>query len=468
MFKTIFRRIFWTNTAIIFFVVCLVSASMFGLLNRYMVHEKQNSARKASQSIEYLTIQLALDRFDAENQMIYNATLASWSRMIEADITVVNSQGITFAATKNNNEVPDAEVTKVLSGENVTKSIKAGRNNGSLYMIGMPIRYGEATIGGIFYFYPNGVMQSTVRKFSSMIFMSLIIAMLISLCLVFFESHQFSTQLKKINTAVLEIASGKFDKRVDVTSCDEISQLASSFNYMANELEHLDQMRTNFISDVSHELRTPMTSISGFVQGILDGTIPKEKEKEYLTLVLEESTRLAKLTNDMFEMSKMSSPQYKLSMKEFDINETIRRCIVSMAQRIEDKSLEIDAWFSDEQAMAIADPDAIKRVIINLLDNAIKFSNMGNTIEIRVRKQKNIQVEISNVGVGIAKEDLPHIFERFYKSDKSRGRDKTGAGLGLSFVNNIINLHSQKIMVGSIEMGKGEMKTTFTFTLERA
>lgn len=465
MFRTIFKRIFWTNTAIIFFVVVTVSISMFGLLNKYMLHEKENSARKASQSIEYLTIQLALDRFNAENQMIYNATLASWSRMIEADITVVNQDGITFAATKKQNSVPDAYIEKVLSGETVKNNVTPIKT----YLIGIPINYGDTTVGGIFYFYPKGTMRSTIREFSFMIFWSLIMGMLISMCLIYFESRQFSKQLKKINSAVLEIASGKFDKRVDVTSYDEISQLASSFNYMANELEHLDKMRTSFISDISHELRTPMTSISGFVQGIIDGTIPKEKQKEYLELVLEESTRLSKLTNDMFEMSKISSTGYKLSVGEFDITEVIRRCIISAGQEIEEKELEMDVWFEHDSIRVLADPDAIKRVIINLLDNAIKFSNKGNTVGIKAyERQKRIYVEISNVGIGIEKEDLPHIFDRFYKTDKSRGKDKTGAGLGLSFVNNIINLHSQKITAESVDVGNNEMKTTFTFTLERA
>ena len=324
-------------------------------------------------------------------------------------------------------------------------------------------------IAGIVYFYPTGIKKSTIRDFSSMIFLSLVIAMLASLYLVYIESRRISKPLKEMNKAVLEIASGKFDKRINITSEDEISQLASSFNYMADSLTHLEEMRAGFVSDISHELRTPMTSISGFVQGILDGTIPKEREKEYLEIVLEESTRLSKLTGEMFEMSKMNSSEYKLSVKEFDVNEVIRLCIIGAEQKIEDKKLEMDVWFESESQMVVADYDAIKRVVINLLDNAIKFSYPENTINIRVyEKNKKVNVDITNYGIGIPKEDIPHIFDRFYKTDRSRGRDKTGAGLGLSFVKNILNLHSQQIKVLSVGAEGGKMKTTFSFTLEKA
>lgn len=469
MFKTIFQRLFWTSTAIIFFVVAVASVSMFGLLNKYVAEERLNSAKKASRSIEYLTTAIAVDRFDSVNKKVYESTLASWSLMVEADITVINNAGTEFASTNREHTVSDKYIKRVLSGETVSTHTYFDTSGSSAYIIGVPIHYGEAVMGGIFYFYPQGMMKSTIRDFSSMIFLSLIFAVMISMCLIYIESRRISRPLKELNNAVLEIASGKFDKRVNITSDDEIAQLASSFNYMADSLTHLEEMRTSFISDVSHELRTPMTSISGFVQGILDGTIPKEKEREYLKIVLEESTRLARLTSDMFEMSKMNSPEYKLSVKKFDINEAIRLCIISAEQKIEDKELALDVWFENDSFSVLADPDAIKRVIINLLDNAVKFSFPGNTITIRVyEKSKKINVDIINYGIGINEEDLPHIFDRFYKTDKSRGRDKTGVGLGLSFVKDILNLHSQKITVSSVGADGGTMKTTFSFTLEKA
>lgn len=470
MFKTIFSRLFWTTTAVVFFAVAVVSVSMLGLLNKYVEDERFFSAQKASTSIEYLTNTISREGIDARGMMMYNTTLESWSMLVNAEITVMNKKQVVFASTDSSLVAPDKFVQRVVSGEtvsaNVAKLELGGKHN---HIIGVPIKRGNDVIGGIFYFFPPGVGVTTVERFSSTIFLTLIIAMFLSLLLIYAEARHISKPLKEINNAVLEIASGKFDKRVNVNARGEVAQLASSYNYMADSLERLEEMRSSFVSDISHELRTPMTSISGFVEGILDGTIPKEKEQEYLEIVLDESTRLAKLTSEMFEMTKMNSPEYKLSVQKFDVNEEIRRCIISAEQKLEAKNLELSVDFENEAENVLADPDAIKRVIINLLDNAIKFSHPETTIEIKVKEAgKKVIIGFTNIGTGIAKEDLPHIFDRFYKSDKSRTRDKTGAGLGLSFVKNILNLHSQTISVTSDPAGENKMKTVFSFTLEKA
>ncbi len=469
MFKTIFSRLFWTTTAVVLFAVLVVSVSMLGLLNKYVEDERFYSAQKASASIEYLTNSIARDGLDARSMMMYNTTLESWSMLVNAEITVVNQNQRVFASTNTALTAPEKLASKVMTGETVSAKVaKLERGGNVSHMIGVPIRRGNAVIGGIFYFFPPGVGATTVERFSSTIFLTLIIAMLLSLILIYAEARHISRPLKEINNAVLEIASGKFDKRVNVNARGEVAQLASSYNYMADSLERLEEMRSSFVSDISHELRTPMTSISGFVEGILDGTIPKEKQKEYLEIVLDESTRLAKLTSEMFEMTKMNSPEYKLSIHKFDVNEEIRRCIISAEQKLEAKNLELSVDFENETENVLADSDAIKRVIINLLDNAIKFSNPESMVEIAVKEAgKKVLISFVNYGAGIAKEDLPHIFDRFYKSDKSRTRDKTGAGLGLSFVKNILNLHAQGITVTS-DPYEDKMKTVFSFTLEKA
>lgn len=449
------------------FVVTTVSISMFFLLNRVVLDEKYSSALKASHSIEYLTTNFVTDEVDGRFRRFYDSTLESWSIMVEADITVINQNGIVFASTNPRREVQKDMVEKVMNGETVRS--RKSRQNGGSYVVAVPINYNGKIIGGILYYFQPGITKNALRDFSSMIFLSLIIAMLIAMGLIAFESRHISVPLKQINTAVLEIASGKFDKRVNLTGNDEISQLSSSFNYMADSLQRLEEMRTGFVSDISHELRTPMTSISGFVQGILDGAIPKERETEYLEIVLEESKRLSRMTNQMFEMSKMSSPEYKLSMQKFDFAEAVRLCIISAESKIEEKNLQLDVWFASESMPVLADKDAIKRVIINLLDNAIKFSPEGKTVTMRMYERKKLAVfEIINYGEGINEEDLPYIFDRFYKSDKSRSRDRSGAGLGLSFAKNIIGLHGQQITVTSVPDGESGKKTTFSFTLEKA
>ncbi|MBE7015250.1 MAG: HAMP domain-containing histidine kinase [Ruminococcaceae bacterium] len=468
MFKSIFQRLFWTSTAIIFFVVIVVSASMFAFLNRFVLDEKFSSAEKASKSIEYLTNSMVLNNDDPRAKNMYDTMLSSWSLMVEADIAVINTIGSVFSSTGDRKPPSKDHVQSVLE-DNVVRTSATSYKNSREYIIGIPIKYHDAVIGGIFYFFPSSMMQGTIIRFSYMVFLSLLCAMAIAMGLVYFDSRHISGPLKELNTAVLEIASGKYDKHVEIHSRDEIAQLASSFNYMARTLNQTEDMRNSFISDISHELRTPMTSISGFVEGILDGTIPKEKEREYLKIVLDEANRLARLTNEMFEMTKMTSPEYKLSIKELNITETVRLCIISAEHKIDEKNLEIDVWFENDPCMVLADPDAIRRVLINLLENAIKFSNPHTTVGIKVcERNKKICVDIVNHGSGISEEDIPHIFDRFYKSDKSRGRDRAGAGLGLSFVKNILNLHSQQITATSVKEVGEQYKTTFSFTLEKA
>ena len=236
---------------------------------------------------------------------------------------------------------------------------------------------------------------------------------------------------------------------------------------MASTLEKLEDMRAEFVSDISHELRTPMTSISGFISGILDGTIPPEKEKEYLKIVYNESKRLAKLTNDMLDMSKMTSSEYKLDISEFDINELIRLCIIQLEQKISDRQLELDVTMPDNKLMVVGEKGAIQRVIINLLDNAVKFSFEDTTMTISVvRKATKAYITIGNLGTGIDEKDIQNIFDRFFKSDKSRTDNKSGAGLGLSLAKNIMKLHNQDIWAESVPAGKNAKFTTFTFTVE--
>lgn len=469
MLKTIFQKLFWTSTAIILAVVTLISVSMLGLLNNYIVHERMHYSKRAAESIEYLTTEVAMQTEDTRLKMAYNSTLASWSMILGADITVLNMEKNIFAATDNTETIPDYVINSVLSGDTVNRFVRDSKKRPHRNIIGIPITYRSEQLGGIFFFFPPNIMKSTIQEFSHIIFISLIIAIIIALILIYFSSRSVSKPLKQINDAVLEIASGKFDKRVSVSATDEISQLASSFNYMADSLEHLEEMRTGFISDVSHELRTPMTSISGFISGILDGTIPKERQNEYLQLVLEESTRLVRLTNEMLEMTKMTSRNYKLAIKDFDLAEVTRLCIISAEKEIDVKGLDLSVNFEGDSIHVLAEPDSIRRVIINLLDNAIKYSFENSKIDIKVFSQdEHIVFEISNIGTGIDDADLPYIFDRFYKSDKSRNRENSGAGLGLSFVKNILSLHSQKIDVKSVKIGNSAKKTTFSFTLEKA
>lgn len=472
MFKSIFSRLTYTLLLITSFVFTVLFGVMSAFYIYYTSDLQYTSATKAAGSIEHLTILFSSEMNDPRILNVYNSTLASLSNIVGSDITVVNSSGDVFASTNHIKSVPENFNETVLSGESIKRFSRFGSYyNGTVFVVGLPIKYNNTTIGGIYFNTPLARFSTSVINFTQMFFFSGLITLLLAILMIFKLAKKISHPITKINQAVLDIASGRFDKRLEVTSKDEISQLASSFNYMADSLENLEKMRESFISDVSHELRTPMTSISGFVEGIIDGTIPPEKHNEYLKIVLSESKRLTKMCSDMLEMSKMSSSEYRLDMKKFDLCEVIRLAIISLENKIDSKSLELDVNFAHEQINVLADKDSIQRVIINLLDNAIKFSFENTKITISAWCDvRSAFVQIGNLGIGIEQKELTHIFDRFYKTDKTRGKDKTGAGLGLSMSKNIIRLHNQKIWAESnnAKPGSDIKYTTFTFTLEMA
>lgn len=283
----------------------------------------------------------------------------------------------------------------------------------------------------------------------------------IALILVFILSRRLVKPLAEMKRVARRIASGEFKERIEIRGEDEIAELAKSFNNMVDALENLDNMRKDFLSNVSHELRTPITTIKGFVDGILDGVVPEDRQKTYLSIIRDEAGRMQSLVNDLLDLARIQAGEMKLKITSFDINELVRRSVISLQQLLVEKNLEFSADFETERLFVEADPEAIRRVIVNLLHNAVKFTPEGGHITVRTFKDRDVNVIVEDTGCGIRKEELPYVFERFYKADKSRGLDKSGVGLGLAIVRNIIVSHQQSIRVES-EEGKG---TRFIFTL---
>ncbi len=309
----------------------------------------------------------------------------------------------------------------------------------------------------------NGLKQARYAVFKYFL-ISVGAAVFISFILIYIFSLKFSRPLKQIRYAAAKIANGEFEKRLNIKTKDEIGDLAKTFNQMAVALQNLEEMRRCFIANVSHELRTPMTSIRGFIEGILDGTISPERQNHYLAIVRDETNRLNRLVNDLLDLAKMEAGEMILNIIPLDINEMVRRCVIKLETLLLQRNLTVDADFEEEVLLVKADEDAIERVLYNLTHNAIKFTPAGGNIKIITRMQKDkIEVTVKDNGGGIDEHELDMIWDRFYKTDKSRSRDKTGSGLGLAIVRNIINEHGQSIWVES-KPGEG---TSFTFTLVR-
>lgn len=469
MFKSIFGRMFWTYAILLLVILTTISVSMSVFFTRFNERNQIETMVSVAHTIEYWTGNLQIEQTDPRSSYAFEQILNSWSKFIVADITVTNRDGEVFDSTCGLRYVPDELMECVHKNKiTVNKSTFNGFYTDKVFVVGFPMNYKDNTIGGVFFTKNITDLRHSVMELLIMFLFSSSFAILFAFILVYVQAKKISAPIIQINKAAQMIASGKFNQRVEVTSCDEIGQLASTFNFMASSIEKSEQQRQRFVSDVSHELRTPMTSISGFVQGMLDGTISDDKRDDYLRIVLDESTRLTKLVNDMLEMSKMSSDEFKLDITPFDINDLICSCLISLESRIDNKRLEVNVDFRPDRLITLGDKYQIKRVVLNLLDNAIKFSYEGTEIQINTWIENGkAHVSISDVGDGISDDDLKNVFDRFFKTDKSRAKDKTGAGLGLSLVQNIIQLHNQQITVKSdpIEDSNSRL-TTFEFTLE--
>ncbi len=309
-------------------------------------------------------------------------------------------------------------------------------------------------------------MSELLEAMNKTVLMSTLWILLAALVALYFITERMAAPLKSMSQAARMFARGQFDARVNVVGSDEIAELAEAFNNMAESLAASDEMQRSFIANVSHDLRTPMTTISGFIDGILSGAIPPEKQEHYLGVISSEARRLSRLVAALLDISRMQAGERKFTMANFDVCELARQILISFEQKIEDKRLDVSFECDSDRMEVSADRDAIHQVLYNICDNGIKFSREGGRYEIRLTEEKDHRVRVSvyNEGVGIPEEDLGRIFDRFYKSDKSRGLDKTGVGLGMYISRTIIEAHGERIWAES-EVGQW---CRFTFHLPPA
>ena len=473
MFKSIFSRLFCTYAAIALIALTIVGATFSSVMYQYTENLQVARIKQIANNIERMTVAYQIEENDIRSRNAYRYQLYTLSSIIHADIMVVNTSGSITETTANSiTKIPEGMLERALEGDDVREIGTFGSQyETKVLTVAYPVSYNGNVVAVLFFNSMVPKMRAAFFDMGRWLLIALFISLAVACILGYVQSLRISKPIRDINGAVQDMAAGDFTKRVEVTSADEVGQLASSFNFMAKSLEELEDQRSSFVSDVSHELRTPMTSISGFVQSILSGAIPKDEEEYYLKIVLEESQRLTKLVNDMLEMTKMSSSEYQLTIEKFDINELIRICIIGIANKIEDRELDLDFDAKPDRLYVLADKDSIKRVVINLMDNAVKFSHPHTTMKIKTWVSGGkAHICVGNYGDGIDRDDMANIFNRFYKTDKSRSKERSGAGLGLSLVKNILVLHKQSIWVDSKaeKEGEDERFTTFTFTLELA
>ena len=289
--------------------------------------------------------------------------------------------------------------------------------------------------------------------------------MLAAVIAAYFITDRIVRPLKNMTEATKKFAKGDFSARVTVTGRhDEVAELGVAFNNMAESLDSLEKMRSSFLANISHDLRTPMTTISGFIDGINSGAIPPEKHEYYLGVISAEVHRLSRLVSQLLDVSRLESGERKFNFTSFDIAEVARLILISFEQKIEDKKLDVEFEAEFDGMYARADKDAIYQVLYNLCHNAIKFAKDGGKFRIKINKITDTKLKISvyDQGQTISEEDAKMVFDRFYKTDKSRGLDKSGVGLGLYISKTIIDAHGETIGVESVDDDGCEFWFTLT------
>ncbi len=332
---------------------------------------------------------------------------------------------------------------------------------------GYPVKINEGIVDGIVLVSaPVSSVEDFVKELVHTLVMSFLWITIAAVVISVFISERIVSPLKTMQKAAEGVAVGNYDIHVPEEGVDnEVAELATAFNGMAKVVQEKEISQRSFLGSVSHDMRTPMTSIAGFVDGILDGTIPPEKQEQYLRIVSAETHRLSRLVSSLLDLTRIQSGERKFTKESFDVCELLRLILISMEKQIDDKRIEIEFEPCDDKCMVFADRDGIHQVAYNLIHNAIKFTDEGGKIRIGTEiEDGKYLISIYNTGKGMKKEELPHIFDRFYKTDPSRGLDKSGVGLGLFIVKTILDSHGETVRAESEE----NEYSCFKFTLTKA
>ena len=464
MRSSIFKKYMVLSSSIILVSFVIMGAVISYCMSQYWINDKLDSMTASAQSLSAIASHRAV-KTGEDNYTISTNTQYVFSAMaptLQADAYVVNARGEVVLSAFSQTDASAVGVIDV----NVVQQAMQGRYSDvtrlsgvyreDQYVVGVPLVYQgdqEArTIGAVFL----ASSARSFRSFSGDIIQMCIIAAIFAAALSFMFSgamtYRMVMPLREMSAAATAFGKGDFTRRVPVRGSDEISELAVAFNNMATSLAESENSNRSFVANVSHELKTPMTTIAGFINGILDGTIPPERHTYYLRIVSSEVMRLSRLVRSMLDLSRIDSGNMKLRQSEFDLQQTVFDTMLSFETLITDRRINVEGMENCQSVRVCGDADLIHQVVYNLVENAVKFTNNGGTITVALWERNGYaHVVIRNTGAGIAQEELPLVFERFYKTDKSRSSDKKGMGLGLYIVRTIIQLHGGKIEVRSRE-----------------
>lgn len=460
--KSIFKKYLLSSISIIIISFLILSCILMVLIARYWQSEKKSILQKNILSISHIV---------AEDMEHYNNSPDSFSTHlmsdfldalafnIDADIIITDTDGKVIMCTNyiesesQNIKIDHEIISSALSSEHAFTSIADldDIHKGNHYIVSVPIFDKDNTAIGVAIAAADiNPISNFILHISIILLSTSLATLLLSFLFTWILSRNVVKPIKHMSTAADAFAKGDFSIRVHVKTNDEIGQLACAFNNMADSLANSESTRRSFVANVSHELKTPMTTISGFIDGMLDGTIPEDQYNHYLKIVSNETKRLSRLVKTMLDLSRIENGCLKIDKKPFDISKIITLTMISFEKTISDKNICVKGLDMIKSTFVCGDSDMINQVIYNLIENAVKFTNTNGYIKIDVNEdEQNVNVSIENSGHGIPQKDIQFIFDKFYKTDKSRSENKNGMGLGLYIVKKIINLHKGQINVES-------------------
>lgn len=471
--KTMFGRQFLLTAACILCSILILGASFRVFIQKYVQSESQKSLYQSAEAVAELAS--AYESIgDLENNWEFHINLSFAAEAAGTDTVICDETGVVilcscseFRCEHLGLQVPQAFVDQVIQeGKTADAGILQGLYDDSRSVVSIPIISQVDGVASGIVIASTGQTQvvGVIRQMTDIFLMTGAVVLLLAVIACSALMRRTSQPLKDLAGAARRFGHGNLDARVELDEHNpaEIEELAVAFNNMADSLEKSEQQRKEFIANVSHELKTPMTTIAGFMDGMLDGTIPPEQHRHYMQIVSDEVRRLSRMVRGMLDISRLQDqtiPEEKKTV--FDLCEAAGQVLVSFEQKITQKQLDVQVDMPDEATYTLADADSITQVIYNLMDNAVKFCQQGGTLGLKIQPEdKKIFVSVSNTGLTIPENELSRIFDRFHKTDKSRSIDRDGVGLGLYIVKTIICSHGEDISVTS-----RDGLTVFTFSL---
>ncbi len=471
MKHTFFDKIILFTVALVIGIFIALAAYMTYATQKTLIAEKKDTLVREATLLSNQTISPFLKGLTSQEEL--QIRLNEFEVTLQSCIWLYSKDGILVAASKTETAKNMKSVPKRLRALNNSFDLEKGFTQiGTFYDIfdiqtislGIPIYEKKELKGYMVVHTSMSELDKLQNDIQNIMFIPLFVTILIVGIVLAYMSRSVLRPIGKINKAAREFAKGNFEAHTGVQRKDEIGELSDSLEYMAGELSKMDEYRKNFIANISHDFRSPLTSIKGYLEAMLDGTIPVEKYDRYLNIVLNESRRLTKLTEGLLELNGFDTYGPILKKTVFDVVDVIRETRNTVEGQCQEKEIDFRLKCPAEDTRVYADKMKIGQVIYNLVDNAIKFSPRGSSIEVTVSdKNDKIFVSVKDEGLGIEKDKQKRVFERFYKTDSSRGRDKQGTGLGLSIVKEIIKAHGENINLTSTQGAGSE----FTFTLAR-